>query len=493
MNTLSLRYRLEELFFVLIILLSILDFFAILPGDLDYIKKIISIAIISYLLYRINISRIVFGAKNHRLLDIFIIVAFFMFFVKDFIAFAIVTRYEVVIFKFLISIIDLYSSYLEVFFFYLGGISLIIISLFITIKVPIKKPSFMAIIHEEGKIPKTTLKILERFFSAFFVLIIFFLFVFNLMVEWLAIAIDSPILIFGLLFYLFIIIRHYKSFSADNLIYKIGDFGEKSYKKFISLFHYKITVYLGIAGLLILHLLTETVVFILPYLIGIRGAFYHQSLELSTHLPFFYLFNQDLKALAGSGLLKIISLSWLYIFNIIAMILLFILPAFVLYKLYKKKGIDVHHIPLAIFFSSIAAFLLTPIFRMLPLQSEEIAGVDFQTFSILNNSFPLELSFFISLTAGILVLVLSYWGAIKKYVIAFGVLIVDIFFGVYIYYFFTNLFSFYIKTFIYLVTERSEYFIASFFLIFMTFTIIFYVFGYFVFLKETYQEYRNIR
>ena len=50
-------HRLEEIFLALLILLAVLDFFEILPGDLDYVKKIISWTIIGYLIYKASLTR----------------------------------------------------------------------------------------------------------------------------------------------------------------------------------------------------------------------------------------------------------------------------------------------------------------------------------------------------------------------------------------------------------------------------------------------------
>ena len=46
----AVMHRIEEVILVLIILLQILDFFEILPADLDYAKKIISWTALGYLL-----------------------------------------------------------------------------------------------------------------------------------------------------------------------------------------------------------------------------------------------------------------------------------------------------------------------------------------------------------------------------------------------------------------------------------------------------------
>ena len=148
---------------------------------------------------------------------------------------------------------------------------------------------------------------------------------------------------------------------------------------------------------------------------------------------------------------------------------------------------------LAAFFSAAASFLLTPAFRIIPIQSTMIAGVDFITFSIFSRMItPVSVSFYISAGAGLLVLLISHLRDVKRWIIALAITSTDAFLGIYVYFFFTNIFFYYTKTFVYLVRVGSEYFISTFFLVFMIFTVIFYIFSYIVFLKETYLEYKMI-
>ena len=62
MNT-KIMHRIEEILLSALILIQILDFLEILPGDLDFLKKFISWTAIGYLFYKASISNILFGSK----------------------------------------------------------------------------------------------------------------------------------------------------------------------------------------------------------------------------------------------------------------------------------------------------------------------------------------------------------------------------------------------------------------------------------------------
>src|SRR3989338_8798573 len=93
----------------------------------------------------------------------------------------------------------------------------------------------------------------------------FFLFIFQLMVEWLGVVVDAPIIFLGILFYIIVMVKFKHLFNPEHLITRIGETGEEFYQKFIRLFHTPYGVALGFSGILILHLLTDFGVYILSY------------------------------------------------------------------------------------------------------------------------------------------------------------------------------------------------------------------------------------
>ena len=224
-------HRIEEIILVILILLNILDFFEILPADIDYTKKIISWTALGYLLYKVSLTKIFFN-NQHRHVDVLLILSYFMLIFKNLILFSSGLIEEFVIFYDLQRLIVDNASILELYSLIIGSISILLIAIYSAFHIDVKKPSLMHIIHEEGK-PDTLRKLLIRIITIYLVYIAFFVIVFNLVMEWLAIAVDAPIIMLAILFYLFIIIRHYHKYNVETLIYKIVEFGEKFYEKFV--------------------------------------------------------------------------------------------------------------------------------------------------------------------------------------------------------------------------------------------------------------------
>ena len=232
----------------------------------------------------------------------------------------------------------------------------------------------MHIIHEEGK-PNTPSKYVVRVITIYLVYVAFFVVVFNLIMEWLALAIDAPIIMIALLFYLFIIIRHYRKYKAESLIYRIGEFGEKFYEKLISLFHYKKTIFLGISGMVVLHLLTDAISFIIPYIFIFRDTLYFTQLGAG-HESLIPLFLEQIKNL---GFLEQFSLFFVYLLNLIGILFFLIMPSIFWYITFTRKKFHLSKFKIGLIFSSILVFILAPVFNISRLIQPSILGVDIKT------------------------------------------------------------------------------------------------------------------
>ena len=81
-----------------IVVLQIADFLEVLPGDMDYIKKIISWTVLGYLFIKASLSTILFGHKKLKF-DVGIILVYFLFIIKDLIRYAQVAIEETVLFN----------------------------------------------------------------------------------------------------------------------------------------------------------------------------------------------------------------------------------------------------------------------------------------------------------------------------------------------------------------------------------------------------------
>jgi hypothetical protein len=80
-----LEFGIGEALLICLIILDILEFLNILPTDLDYIKRIVSWAVVGYLLYKVDLTEIFFGYKD-RIIDISLILAYFLLIMKNFVA-----------------------------------------------------------------------------------------------------------------------------------------------------------------------------------------------------------------------------------------------------------------------------------------------------------------------------------------------------------------------------------------------------------------------
>ena len=426
-------YRIEETILVMLILLNILDFLEWLPGDIDYIKKVISWTCLGYLLYEASLTQQFFGVR-HNLVDLGLIGAYFMLVINKLISYAHVAIEEVnllsSLYWFLISN-EIMLTHLS---FYIGGLIIFGIALYCTMKLEVRIPSLMHVIHEEG-VPKTLSEKIERFSVIYAVFIGFFVIVFNLMMEWLAIAVDASILVVALLFYIFTLFRrHFRRFNPDSMIYKLGSVGEEFYSSFIELFHSKRKILMGVSGMLVLHLLTDVGIFIVPYIINIHDILYFEQLG-QERLSIFPMMIKDLSLV--SSLWDKLSIITVYLFNLIAILSLLILPGYIWYKLYKRQGFYVSHLKLSMFFVGIIIFCTAPAFSIRRITVPGLVGVDIVTQSIVSNTY-LNVSFLVivAMFCGAFVYAMSFTRWLKEKLILILIAIVDIFFGYYVYSYF---------------------------------------------------------
>jgi len=489
----KLQQRIELTLLTLIIILHVTDFLEVLPGDLDFIKKLISWTALGYLFIKASLSTILIGYQRHRF-DIAIILTYFLFITKNLIGYVSVAVEEANLFEKLYSFLITNAVLIEKYSFYLGGILLIFISLYMALRFEIRQPSFMAVLHEVGPPAQNWTELAVRSLSFLLVLVTFFITIFNLATEWLAIALDAPLAVIGIFLYLFLVIRHHDQLHPSNFIYKIGHFGETFYERFMQMFHYPQTIFLGIMGLLALHLLSEVGHFIIPYLIGLKDVLYFGQLGPG-HTPLFHLFKADIVA---TSFLGDISLFLIYFLNAIAMIFLLVLPAFVFYRFFIGRPLHVPRTSLALVFSSLLCFALTPAFFIKKISQAGLAGVDISTKSILSSSSIIdtiikERTTAIIVVASLCILltlitwILEYNQTIEKDAFIIAVLIGMVFFGFYIWFYFVSLYQYYISTIIFLV-KSSEYFISAYFLLFSMITILFYVGGYLFFIYEVFKR-----
>jgi hypothetical protein len=514
------KHWIEDFFILLVILLNVLDFFKVLSEDLDFFKKIISWLCLGYLMYHVNIAKIIFGKESHedfhgkhlglkiKDIDFLIILSFFLLLFKNMTYFASENYLNAVYSRKILEFLAVNINTIDLVTMQIGGAFLLIISIVLAFKYDIRAPSIMAIIHEEGDPSTSKIKLFIRFLTIYLVLNFFFIILFNFFMEWMAFAVDAPLIVVGILFYLIIIFRTKSKFNTESLLFKIGNFGEGFYEKFLELFYTKKGLYLGVTGLLILHLLTDISNFILPYTTGSFDSLYFSNLYDKIHMPLFDFDFSQFPPLAQTSLFmqnlaydisffsKII-MFFSYIFSIIGALFLMVAPAFIWYNVYISDFFSVKRIIIAFFLISVIILLFNGIFDIdkihnHPEQKESpLVGVDIQTQKI-EKIIQMNVVFFVSILIGILGYILSKRQIIKNLLIRMCSVVVIFIFGAYVYFFSSDYISAQLNSILFSL-EQNQFFISLILSIFLLAILLFYIGSFILFLIESYYELKNLK
>lgn len=468
-----------DIFLVFLISINILDFFEIIGSNLDYVKKIISWVLLGYLLYKVSPAKLFFGEEDSDL-DTLLITAFFLMVIKNLISYASIAYQSAssLLQPFYVHLIRNYAMY-EQFTFITACVLLVAIGLWVAWRVPFHKRSIMGVLHEEGE--PNHKKIIHRFLITEFVFFSFFLLVFNLLMEWLAIAVDATLLMIILLFYSVFIIRH--KISVHKFLSSVGNAGNTFYESFIDHFRYKESFLLGVAGLIVLHLLTDIGNFIIPYIIGIHDQIYFGFLGAG-HTTIWQVFALDW-SLTFSVLEKI-SVIILYLANISMFVLLFLSPAIIWYFLYKRKRPQLPNSILVLFFSGLPVLLLSPLFIISRLSSQNLLGVDVQTSSIFSSSIsPVVVASLVLLCLAVssTAVYLSHHHRWRWHVQELWTAIASLFLSAYILLYFVDVASYYLDV-IFGAFALGQFFLALLFFLFLVITILFYPGGLIIWFYE---------
>ena len=458
------RGYITDFFLLFLILLNLLDFLTFLPGDVDFVKKIISWTILALLFYKVHFTWLFWGKKRaeksgffpNHFFDLAILLSYLVLSAKSVVVVAQHLGEEALFFNELLRSITQYSAEIQIFSFYIGGGLLILMSLGLSL-LNIREKSLLGNFHVH-KVPK-----LFRFPLIFLLLSSFYLLVFDLLLEWLGIAVDSLLIVLGLLLYIYIIARRHKHFSAHTLIHRVGSFGESFEEKFIAFFHDKQHLFLGITGLFVLHLLTEIANFLLPYL-NINNSFYFTTLGLQ---PVFTQLFLDMQAAHPATVVVG------YVLNVVGLLLLAVLPAFIWAEVYKKKVKALYHWLTGMAFAAFPVFVLAPLFSFASLH-ESFVGVN-----ILTRSMLVPYLYWIvwgSVVLGGAMYGLSFISFMRKAQYHVIVLATLVFLFYYMWLFYTSTVSYFNETLQFLLQE-GWYFLLFFIALFFVIKVLFYVFG----------------
>ncbi|MFH1315887.1 MAG: hypothetical protein ABII01_00020 [Candidatus Woesearchaeota archaeon] len=531
---------------ILILVLLTINLFSTNNPDIELGKKLIGIIIIAVILYRFNLALILFGGKNKDIItkhffglnkkdiDILILFSYFSLFLKDIIYFLTIPLKDFNLTRPFIEFIFNNRYLIQQISFIVGGLSVIILSLYLAIYCRISSESFLSIIHKKGiknddgsknnkkknnknqyninknnnqKIDLTS--IVKRFLSIYFILIAFFLIVFNFMMKWLVILIEIPFLLtlvslfsMIILFYLLAIdknkIKVNKTAKKNVLVrflfhlsVHINDF----ITKLVSLFKDKRKVHLAIVILILVHIFTDMIIFIIPYTTGSVDILYFNSLDPETHQPLANLLIEDISAFAGNNL-DIISIIAGYLFNIYALLILVLSPFILWYKMFKKRNLSINPLILSLFLASLFVLVLNPIFSIGFFDiNNGIVGVDLMTNNISDNGLIyLPLTIILALLICTSVFFLLKNKTIDKIMIGVSLFIIDFVIGLYIFFYFSSVIAVFPRTFFLLFSQGNywNYFISFHFLLFIIILLIFYLSSYFSYIYETSLEYKHI-
>jgi len=559
------RESADEIILLGLIILNVIDFLEIINPDLDYIKKIISLSALAYLLVRASITSLFTGTRKIWL-DITIILTYVMLSIKDLLSYSVAavsqmssrgleywaqlypvqgaqTYYNVTAYTgnsslasasyipmgsagievaraITISLARVNEVYIRVvsgmaeqyflveprffvhrwhnflidntatierFALIAGLVILTVLAFYMALRIPIKSPSLLHLMEEWGPVPTSLKSLAVRFLLLFVALNFFYIAIFNLTVEWFAFAVDAPILMIGLMFYLLFWIKHHKRFRPESIVFKIGQFGEESYKRFIGLFHSKKGLVLGLAGILVLHLLTDIGNFLVPYAVGFHDPLYFQALGPG-HAPLFSLEDAISHSTNSHYFADIalsdarLSLAYLYLMNLVGYTLLFLAPAVVWYSIFVGRRVKPGSWSLGLFYASVLVVFTAPALVVSKVRASHVVGVDITTQSLLAQNLDIAGIAIASILAFALAFALS-WTRMRKLLVIGAFILGTVFFSLYIYFYFTDIFAYYVGA-ASQAMRSGEFAIGMYMVIFMSLTMAMYAGGFLAYLYE---------
>jgi hypothetical protein len=453
----------------------IFEFIGIYPGEIHFIDIIVSMTALGYVLYKASLSDIFFGKRNIRL-DIILILSYFTLIINKLVEYSAILVTETRLLQdFLLAIIE-NDILIKTAAFYTGTLILLLISAYATLRIKVNEPSILNALHAD----KENISRFAKFISVFLVVVGFYLMFFNLIMEWLTIALDAPLILIAIFLYAFKIHNLGKKMDSEMVLFKVAEFVDEFLEKFITLFHSKKTLFLGISGMLVLHLISDLGIFIIPYILGTPTP-YHFDIA---HQNIAQLFTQDKSMVIEPSMQILLLLA--YMANTLGIIFLMLFPAFIWYVLYRNTAIentDNIEFPgslISLFFGLLVFIMFLPVYKVTGIPADplvSIIGVEIQTQSVLvsGNSVPAYLS--IALSVFIIIYALTRLKFLKEIFFLAMTLISVGFFGIYIYSFFNSMFWYHVETLKFLLYQQS-YYIAFYNLVFLLIFILFYIGGY---------------
>ncbi|MCM2325494.1 MAG: hypothetical protein NDI94_03460 [Candidatus Woesearchaeota archaeon] len=470
----GIQKRIEELILVALISMNVLEMFNLLPGVAGFFKAVMSFTAIGFVLYKVSLSEVFFGVTDKRI-DFFLIFSYFTLIISKFVQYCISAYQEAEIlqefFGFIITnAVPGENGFLgfEKIGFIMGVTLLVLISIYVTLKVNFKEPSILSTIHiKNTKFPMTLITLFG-----------FFIIFFNPVMEWFTLVIDTPLVVIVLFVYIFKMHDAGKNMDEEEILFKISDAAETFVEDFISLFHSKKTIFLGISALLALHLVADIGGYMIPYAFS-SGSLYSEGTSIAQ------IFGADKAHITVQS--EQIILLFDYILSTLGMMLLLLFPAILWYMVYRNNLGRFPKLILALFYACLVLMVFTPVYTFGRFSEDNIVGVKITANSI--NDRPFIKYMVIAAVTFIVVLALSYIEVINLFLNYLLAMIGLGFFGAYLYNYFMSTIAYYIGFINQLALSGTidNLYLIPFNAIFLILLSIFYMFGYLTFAVEIFE------
>jgi hypothetical protein len=489
-----------EFYLIALIIINLTDLFDMLPGEADIAKKIFSWVVVVHLLATISMSTIFFGERR-TWVDRQLIIAFTLLSMQTILAYAVevIRRFgadpSYLTFTPLVKLLAMISNpavliSISNWLKYVGFAWLAALAFYCALNVSFSERSVLGVMHEEGPPTRRFLKTTIRFLLVLIVLNAFSLFVFNLLLEWMGWAVDAPLLVVALAYYVFLAVKHYfltgRGYNLIEFLEQVENFSESFAKRFVELFHDRQTFYIGFVGLLVFHILTDIGTFLIPYVTGLERQLYGSLHEVVGHSPLFVgegaLLVRDAATLSLPDLGLLLSV---YILNVIAILSFMLAPVYLWYCLYTGTRIRWGTTFVVLFGISCTVFLITPTFNLAPMAASAahgdiMMGVDMTTHSIFESGRSVITSLAIGLFVGIILLLLSLHGSTRAVASRAVLVTLMTLFAFYTAYYFISIYHFSMLQISSVISQGSHYMTAIVFTYFFL-TFILYICGYILF------------
>ena len=380
-----------------------------------------------------------------------------------------------------------YSGPIQVVALITGTLLLLGASVYAAYALPVRRPSILAMVKEEGE-PD-----FGRIAWLFILLMAFFVMVFNLLFEWVALAIDAPLLVISIVAVGFLYMTRHAWSRGDSMLEAVEESGEEFFSHALRMLKDIRTVLLIISGLLVLHLLTDIGNFLFPALLPFYQSSYTQATGGQT-----LIYTMAAGSFSGS-LAGDIAVIAAYALSVLGLFLLLLLPGIIWYKLFKLRSTGSReHIPdwrgwqVGLVLACILTYALLPVYRVVSLRVSDAIGVNLIAAPITAER-ALGIPFVLSLALGVFALcvIVGMVHDLARRVLMLGpFLAAVVFFGVYVYNYFTSAFVYYAQSLVALIRTGETMFYAVVPTMFILFglTILFFVTGFFSFLYEIWRD-----